>query len=73
VNRQTQGSDVIVRVEPDHFVAIVKRQSEALVVHATGGSFNTDYRSLTSYNGLAVYTEAAPLAVELAAPVHPFG
>jgi hypothetical protein len=56
------ASGVIVRVEPDVFVVILKRQSGALVVHATGGFFSTDYRYLTSYKGLAFYTKArAPL------------
>ena len=56
------ASGVIVRVEPNEFVGIVKRQSGALVVHATGGFFSTDYRYLTSYKGLAFYTKArAPL------------
>ena len=56
------ASGVIVRVEPDEFVGMVKRQSGALVVHATGGFFSTDYRYLTSYKGLAFYTKArAPL------------
>jgi hypothetical protein len=56
------ASGVIVRVEPDEFVGIVKRQPVALVVHATGGFFSTDYRYLTSYKGLAFYTKArAPL------------
>ena len=57
-----QASGVIVHVEPDDFVVILKRQPGALVVHATGGFFSTDYRYLTSYKGLAFYTKArAPL------------
>jgi len=52
------ASGVIVRVEPDEFVGIVKRQPGALVVHATGGFFSTDYRYLTSYKGRAFYTKA---------------
>ena len=32
-----QASGVIVHVEPDDFVVILKRQPGALVVHATGG------------------------------------
>ena len=56
------ASGVIVRVEPDDFVALLQRQPGALVVHATGGFFSTDYRYLTSYKGLAFYTKArAPL------------
>ena len=60
--RAIGASGVIVRLEPDDFVGIVRRQSGALVVHATGGFFSTDYRYLTSYKGLAFYTKArAPL------------
>jgi len=60
------ASGVIVRVEPDDFVGIIKRQSGSLVVHATGGFFITDYRYLTSYKGLAFYTKArAPLDLPL--------
>ncbi len=57
-----KASGVIVIVEPDDFVGVVKRQPGALVVHATGGFFSTSYRYLTSYKGLAFYTKArAPL------------
>jgi hypothetical protein len=57
-----KASGVIVIVEPDEFVGILKRQPGALVVHATGGFFSTDYRYLTSYKGLAFFTKArAPL------------
>jgi hypothetical protein len=53
--RAIGASGVVVRVEPDDFVGLVKRQPAALVVHATGGFFSTDYRYLTSYKGLAFY------------------
>ncbi len=44
------------------FVGILKRQPGALVVHATGGIFSTNYRYLTSYKGLAFFTKSpAPL------------
>ena len=57
-----KASGVIVRVEPDEFIGILQRQPGALVVHATGGFFSTDYPYLTSYKGLAFYTKArAPL------------
>ena len=56
-----RASGVIVSVEPDDFVGILKRQPGALVVHATGGFFSTDYRYLTSYKGLAFYTRARAL------------
>lgn len=57
-----KASGVIVHVEPNDFVGIVSRQPEALVVHATGGFFSTNYQYLTSYKGLAFFTRApAPL------------
>jgi hypothetical protein len=57
-----RASGVIVRVEPDAFVGILKRQPGALVVRAAGRFFSTNYRYLTSYKGLAFYTKAsAPL------------
>jgi hypothetical protein len=51
-----KASGVIVRVEPDDFLSIVGRQQGALVVHATGGFFSTNYRYLPSYKGLAFFT-----------------
>jgi hypothetical protein len=57
-----KASGVIVCVEPEDFVNILKRQPGALVVHATGGFFSTNYKYLTSYKGLAFFTKvAAPL------------
>jgi hypothetical protein len=50
---------VIVRVEPDDFLGILQRQQGALVVHATGGFFSTNYQYLTSYKGLAFFTKSA--------------
>jgi hypothetical protein len=65
-----KASGVIVHVEPEDFVTLLRRQSGALVVHATGGFFSTNYRYLTSYKGLAFFTKAAtpldlPLGTEL--------
>lgn len=57
-----KASGVIVRVEPADFLGILQRQRGALVVHATGGFFNTNYQYLTPYKGLAFFTKAsAPL------------
>ncbi len=57
-----KASGVIVRVEPDDFVGVLKRQPGALVVHATGWFFGASYKYLTSYKGLAFFTKApAPL------------
>ena len=51
-----KASGVIIRVEFGDFLGILKRQEGPLVVHATGGFFNTSYQYLTSYKGLAFYT-----------------
>jgi hypothetical protein len=57
-----KASGVIVHVEAEDFAGILKRQPGALVVHATGGVFRTNYQYLTSYKGLAFFTIAsAPL------------
>jgi hypothetical protein len=57
-----KASGVLVRVEPRDFLAIVRRQPAALVVHATGGFFSTNYQYLMGYKGLAFFTKApAPL------------
>jgi hypothetical protein len=53
-----KASGVVVRVEPDDFLAILRRQPGALVVHATGGFFSTNYKYLTSYKGLAFFTKS---------------
>jgi hypothetical protein len=53
-----KASGVIVRVEPDDFLGILQRQPGALVIHATGGFFSTNYQYLTSYKGLAFFTKS---------------
>ena len=62
--RAIKASGVIVHVEPDDFVGILKRQAGALVVHATGGFFSTNYQYLTSYKGLAFFTKT-PVPLDL--------
>src|SRR5215813_1334409 len=59
VANAVKASGVIVRVEPADFVGILKRQPGALVVHATGGFFSTNYQYLTSYKGLAFFTKSS--------------
>ena len=56
-----RASGVIVHVEPDDFVGVLKRQPGALVVHATGGFWSTNYQYLTSYKGLAFFTKSPTL------------
>ena len=50
---------VLVTVPPPDFLTIVQRQKDALVVHATGGFFSTNYQYLTSYKGLAFFTKSS--------------
>ena len=59
-----KASGVIVRVAPADFLKILERQKDALVVHATGGLFQTNYQYLVSYKGLAFYTKS-PAALYL--------
>ena len=63
-----RASGAIVRVEPVDFLSILDRQKNALVVHATGGFFSTNYQYLTSYKGLAFFT-TSPEALSLPADV----
>lgn len=54
-----KASGVLVRVEPEEFRMILKRQADPLVVHAAGGYFKTHYQYLTSYKGLAFFTRSS--------------
>jgi hypothetical protein len=54
-----KASGLIVRVKPHDFLTIVRRQQDALVVHAIGGFFNSGHHYLTSYKGLAFHTRAS--------------
>jgi hypothetical protein len=65
-----KASGVIVRVEPEAFLDILRRQQQPLVVQAAGGFFSTNYQYLSSYKGLAFFTTSAaelplPLGCEL--------
>jgi hypothetical protein len=53
-----KASGVLVTMTPPDFLAIVQRQKDALVVHAVGGFFSTNYQYLTSYKGLAFFTKS---------------
>ena len=64
IAKAIKASGAIVRVEPQEFLRILTRQRELLVVHATGGFIRTHYRYLTSYKGLAFYTDSpTPLSL----------
>ena len=58
VAQAIKASGAIVRVEPEDFLRILHRQSEPLVVHASGGFFSTSYQYLSSYKGLAFFTKS---------------
>jgi hypothetical protein len=49
VAQAIKASGAIVRVEPDDFLSILRRQQEPLVVHATAGFFSTSFLYLSSY------------------------
>jgi len=48
----------VVTVEPEEFAKILRMQQEPLVAVAEGGIFKTNYRYITSYKGLALYTKS---------------
>lgn len=54
-----KASGVLVRVEPDEFIKIVRRTKAPLVIAAKGGLFRTYYAYLTSYKGLAFYARSS--------------
>jgi len=65
-----KASGVVVRLEAAAWLAILARTERPLVVVAAGGVFRKHVRYLTSYRGLAFYTQAAealplPRGVEL--------
>jgi hypothetical protein len=53
-----KASGVLVTVAPADFLVLLQRQRDALVVHATGGIFSTNYQYLMSYKGLAFFTKS---------------
>ena len=53
-----KASGAIVNVEPEDFLRILQRTQSPLVVHAVGGFFSTNYKYLTSYKGLALFTKS---------------
>lgn len=54
-----KASGAIAKVEPNDFMAILGRHEAPLVVCAEGGFLSTSYRYLTSYKGLAFFTQAS--------------
>lgn len=65
-----KASGVLVRVEPQEFLKILRKASDPLVVAATGGVFSKNYQYLMSYKGLAFYTKSPePLSMPNTAEV----
>lgn len=54
-----KASGVVVRVDADDFVNIVRRIEKPLVIIAEGGLFSTKYQYLTSYKGFAFFTKSS--------------
>ena len=53
-----KATGVVVRLEPGDWMTILKKADNPLVVVAEGGMFQTKYRYLTSYRGLAFFTKS---------------
>jgi ABC-type branched-subunit amino acid transport system substrate-binding protein len=58
VAQAIKASGVVVRVEPEEFLKIVRRTENPLVVVAPGGFFSRGYQYLASYKGLAFFTKS---------------
>jgi hypothetical protein len=67
IAQATKASGVIVRVDPDDFLAILQWNEAPLAVHARGGFWRKHHDYLTSYRGLAFFTKSK---TELALPEH---
>jgi hypothetical protein len=51
-----KASGTLVRVDPDHFLRLLNKLEEALVITARGGLFQPRWQYLMPYKGLAFYT-----------------
>jgi ABC-type branched-subunit amino acid transport system substrate-binding protein len=59
-----KASGTIVKLKPEEFQRILARQPGLLVVTAQGGFFSTKHQYLTSYKGLAFFSESpTPLSL----------
>ncbi len=58
IAQATKASGVLVRMEPEQFQQLLYRVPEPLVVVARGGAFSKKFQYLTSYRGLAFFTES---------------
>ncbi|HEX8151502.1 MAG TPA: hypothetical protein VF698_00190 [Thermoanaerobaculia bacterium] len=53
-----KASGVLVRIEPEEFMKIVRRAEAPLVIRADGGLFSKKNQYLTSYKGFAFFTKS---------------
>jgi hypothetical protein len=53
-----RASGAIVRVEPDDFLKILARSEAVLVISAPGGFLSGGHDYLTSYKGIAFFTNS---------------
>ena len=57
-----KASGAIVELTPEDFINLISRLERPVVVTATGGVFSKNYRYLTGYKGLILYTKnSSPL------------
>ena len=54
-----KASGTIVNMKPEEFSLLLDRMDEPMVVMALGGIINTNYQYLTSYKGLAFFTNSS--------------
>ena len=65
-----KASGSIVRVAPEEFTKLLAKSESPLVVTAPGGFFRKHIKYLTSYKGLAFYTQSStPLSLPYKAEV----
>jgi len=58
VAQAIRASGAIVRIEPQELMKLINRAERPLIVVAEGGLFKKKYQYLTSYKGLAFFTES---------------
>ncbi len=53
-----KASGVLVRVEPEEFLKILRLAGKPLIVYAEGGIFSKNFQYLMSYKGFAFFTKS---------------
>jgi hypothetical protein len=54
-----KASGVVVRVQPEDFVNVVRKVDKPLIIYSEGGIFSKKYQYLTSYKGFAFFTKSS--------------